>query len=221
MLLAIDTSTRSMGIALYDGAQVLGLSAWNTANHHTVELAPAVDDLLKRCDVEAKKLTALGVAIGPGSFTGLRIGLGFAKGIALAHHLPIVGIPTLDIVAASQPVQPIPLIAALRAGRGRLAIDWYQAEDETWKSVAKPELLTAQDLAGKLDGECLICGEFNGAERQFLAEIPGVHLPSPAKSMRNPGLLAELAWNRVQSGKLDDPASLVPTYLHVGDPIPA
>ncbi|HEY6072178.1 MAG TPA: tRNA (adenosine(37)-N6)-threonylcarbamoyltransferase complex dimerization subunit type 1 TsaB, partial [Anaerolineales bacterium] len=126
MLLAIDTSTSQMGLALYDGAQVLAESIWTSPQHHTVELAPAVAALLKQTEQKVGALTALGVAIGPGSFTALRVGLSFAKGLALARRLPVMGIPTLDVVAAAQPLADMLLAAVLQAGRGRLAVGWYE-----------------------------------------------------------------------------------------------
>ena len=86
---------------------------WASHDYHTIELAPAIADTLTRAGLEIQDLKLLAVATGPGSFTGLRIGLAVAKGIALACHLPIIGIPTLDIVAESQPVSlGIPLAAS-------------------------------------------------------------------------------------------------------------
>ena len=102
MLLAVDTSTRAMGVALYDGARVLSEMTWISKNHHTIELAPTVEQALGHIGGGSDDLKALGVAIGPGSFTGLRIGLALAKGLALSHRLPIVGIPTLDVVAGAR-----------------------------------------------------------------------------------------------------------------------
>ena len=122
MLLAVDTSTQWIGLALYGGAQVLNETVWRTQSHHTVELAPSLDTLFRRTGVRPEGLQALGVALGPGSFTSLRIGLAVVKGLALALHIPVVGIPTLDVLAAAQPVQELPLAAILQAGRGRLAV---------------------------------------------------------------------------------------------------
>ena len=119
MLLAVDTSTRTVGLALYDGAQVMYELAWTSNDFHTVELAPAVTSMLERCDQEVSALQAIAVAIGPGSFTGLRIGLALAKGLALVRHIPLIGIPSLDVLAAAQPTIAIPMAAVLRAGRGR------------------------------------------------------------------------------------------------------
>ena len=104
MLLALDTSTQWIGMALYDGVQVLGEEIWQTHNHHTVEIAPAIQRLMSRCSVLPSALEGIGVALGPGSFTSLRIGLAVAKGMALALRLPVAGIPSLDVLAAGQPL---------------------------------------------------------------------------------------------------------------------
>jgi len=79
MLLALDTSTRMVGLALYNGVQVLSETVWLSRDFHTVELAPAIASMLTRSEIKTTDLSALAVAIGPGSFTGLRIGLAFAK----------------------------------------------------------------------------------------------------------------------------------------------
>jgi len=101
MLLAIDTSTRQAGIALYDDDKgLLAEYNWHSANRHTEELLPATAQMLERAGVTARDLTAVGVAIGPGSFTGLRVGLAAAKGLALAQDLKLVGVSTLDFTAS-------------------------------------------------------------------------------------------------------------------------
>src|SRR5512134_2940864 len=102
MLLAVDTSTAQVGLAIYDGSQVIGEYAWRTSQRHTVELAPAVAELLARCGVSVDTVQVLAVALGPGSFTSLRVGLSLVKGLAISRKLPVIGIPTLDILAAAQ-----------------------------------------------------------------------------------------------------------------------
>lgn len=96
MLLALDTATRQAGLALYDGEVVRAESLWSGGMHHTEWMAPAIEQALQRINGSAADLTALGVTIGPGSFTGLRVGLSLAKGIAAARGLPLIGISTLD-----------------------------------------------------------------------------------------------------------------------------
>ncbi|MFQ5615877.1 MAG: tRNA (adenosine(37)-N6)-threonylcarbamoyltransferase complex dimerization subunit type 1 TsaB [Anaerolineales bacterium] len=137
MLLALDTSTRRVGVALYDGIQVIHEMVWASNFYHTVELAPAVALTLQHARVGIDAVQALAVALGPGSFTSLRTGLALAKGIALARCLPIVGVPSLDFLAASQPVNDLPMAAVLEAGRKRLAVGWYEAADGRWQPTGK------------------------------------------------------------------------------------
>ena len=151
MLLAVDTSTQWSGLALYDGAQVLGEMGWRTHNHHTVELAPAVERLFKQCGAAFSELDCLGVALGPGSFTSLRIGLALVKGMALTLRIPVVGIPTLDVLAAAQPAQDLPLAAVLQAGRGRLALVWYKAVKGRWQAQGEPQVTNAEELVESIE----------------------------------------------------------------------
>lgn len=140
--------------------------------------------------------------------------MALAKGISLARHLPLIGVPTLDVLASAQPVMDLPLIAALRAGRGRLAAGRYRSASGSWEAAGEAELLTAQALSAGISQPTLVCGEFTAEERQLLArKRVNVILASPAQSVRRPSYLAELAWTRWQSGDSDDPATLAPFYL--------
>jgi len=236
MLLAIDTSTAQIGLALYDGATVPGELVWQSRAHHTEQLAPALAGLLERTGLTMDSVKALGVAIGPGSFTSLRVGLAFAKGLALARHLPLIGIPTLDIVAASVPLsdpylsgmlstgpgQPRNLAAVLQAGRGRLAVGWYKPAGSGWQAYGPATTMTAEELEKKIRKPVIVSGELTAEDRQCLArKYKNVILASPAQCVRRPGILAEIAWNRWQAGKTDAAASLAPIYLHVAGGLPA
>jgi len=220
MLLAVDTSTRMVGLALYDGVQIRSESVWQSHDYHTVELAPAVADLLARSNAKVTDLKALAVALGPGSFTGLRIGLALAKGLALAQHLPLIGIPSFDILAAAQPVSGEQLVTVLRAGRGRLAVCWYQPVNGAWQVNGRAEVLTAQELSERIQEPTLVCGELFEEEQRLLArKRKNVILAPAAQSLRRPAWLAELGWKRWLTGKVDDPSTLSPIYLHYNEPI--
>jgi tRNA threonylcarbamoyladenosine biosynthesis protein TsaB len=215
VLLAIDTSTRTTGVALYNGVSVLAETIWADGDTHTVELAPAVAEILSRAGITIRDIEALGIAAGPGSFTGLRIGMALAKGIALVRRVPLIAVPTLDILAAAQHVIPGKLLAAtLRVGRGRLAVGWYEIEDGAWKPNGESGILTAEALASKIARPTLVCGEFEEGERRLLArKRVNVLLASPAQSLRRPSYLAELAWTCWQEGQVADPATLAPFYM--------
>lgn len=221
MLLAIDTSTRSVGLALYDGIRVVSEHSWWSQEYHTVELAPAIDRLLGQSKASIHDLTVIAVATGPGSFTGLRIGLALAKGIALAGHIDLVGIPTLDILAASQPVSDLRLAAILQAGRGRLGVGWYRQYLGHWVQDGKSEILDGQQLSERITEPTWICGELSESERHLLLrKRKNAKVASPANCTRRPSFLAELGWQKWREGYADDPATLVPTYLHFDQSIP-
>ncbi len=221
MLLALDTSTAWLGLALYDGQQVLAEWAWRGDRHHTSALAPTVADLLARCGVGWPSVQAVAVAVGPGSFTSLRVGLAFAKGVHLARGLPLIGVPTLDATAAAMPPAAEELLAVLQAGRGRLALVRYRHGEQGWQAVGGPEAWRLEDLLAGLDKPVLLCGELTAEERQQAQQHPLVRLPTAAACLRRPARLAELAWQRWQAGDTDDPATLAPIYLHVAGAPPA
>lgn len=220
MLLAVDTSTRALGVALFNGTRVLSEMSWISNNHHTIELAPSVEQVFRQVGVQAGMLKAVAVAIGPGSFTGLRIGLALAKGLALSHRLPLIGIPTLDILVAALPVPPgSSLVAVLEAGRRRLAVGWYHARHGEWQRENDLQNLAIEEFIGLINEPIVVCGELNGEVRERLKHTKGI-VPSPAQCVRRPAVLAELAWSRMKAGDFDHPAILKPIYLHHGEPIP-
>lgn len=221
MLLAIDTSTRISGVAVHDGIRVLGEVVWLSRDHHTVELTPIICEVLARAKLKVSDLGAVAVTIGPGSFTGLRIGLAVAKGLALSAHLPLLGVPTLDVIASAQALRDMPLIAVLQAGRGRLAVQKYHVHSGAWRPAGNIELLDIHSLAQRIQSPTLVCGELEEEERHLLArKRKNVLLATPAQSLRRPSFLAELAWRRWKTGKVDDPTLLSPIYIHTGETVP-
>lgn len=220
MLLAVDTSTTQVGLALYDGAQVIAECAWRSSRRHTVELAPAIADLLTRCGLAMDDVHALGVALGPGSFTSLRVGLALVKGLALSKRIPLIGIPTLDILAHAQPASKHPLICAIQAGRGRFAIGVYKSSRKGWQAQSQAKVVSLEALMDEVKSPSILCGEFSAEERQKI-NVENIQLASPAQSVRRPAVLAELAWARWQAGDVDDEASLAPIYLHTDGSPPA
>jgi tRNA threonylcarbamoyladenosine biosynthesis protein TsaB len=223
MLLAIDCASRKIGIALYDGVEVLHEAVWYSLSRHTVELSPAIASALERRGNTIEDIQVVAVSIGPGSYTGLRIGAAVAKGIALAQYIPLVAVPTFDILAAAQPVvQDHQLAVVLEAGRGRLAVGWFKLEDETWQPTGKSDLVTLEEFNKKIRKPTLICGELSEELRKKLGrKRKNATLASPAESLRRPSFLAELAWERWQAGEVDDPAEVAPFYLQTGENIPA
>jgi len=220
MLIAIDTSTAQVGLALYDETRILGEMTWITNQHHTTELAPALSGLLARCNATMDMVAALGVAIGPGSFTSLRVGLSLVKGLAFAQHVPVIGIPTLEIVAAAHPSSKYPLVSLLQAGRKRIAFSLYKYKGKKWQVDGDVRSGTMDELADEIESPTIFAGELTTDDRAKLLKLKNIMLASPNYCVRRPSVLAELAWARWKNNDVDDVASLAPIYLHVaGTPI--
>jgi len=215
MLLAIDTATRYASLALYDGERVISEETWRTANYHTVELMPAIVRMLERQNVSVEALQSVGVSLGPGTFTGLRIGMGVAKGLVLARDIPLLGVPTLETVAYPHFGQRRPICAVVEAGRGRLCMLIYRRRRGRWRPMDEPRLTTPEELCGMVEATTLFCGEVDAALSALLRERleDKAIVVSPATSLRRAGYLAELAWARFQEGEADDPDMLSPIYL--------
>jgi tRNA threonylcarbamoyladenosine biosynthesis protein TsaB len=217
MLLAIDTATRYASIALYDTSGIIAERSWRSENNHSVETTPALAEMLAAQKVAPESLLGVAVAKGPGSFTGLRIGMSIAKGLCLALQVPIVAIPTLDIVAYAAGDPGGPVMAVLEVGRGRICVASYRFEEGLPRQQGETALVRASEWVLPAPEPMLVTGEISPALAEHLLQQPdaeNIALSSMASSLRRAGYLAELAWERLQKQNVDDLDSLSPIYTH-------
>ncbi|MEO0595618.1 MAG: tRNA (adenosine(37)-N6)-threonylcarbamoyltransferase complex dimerization subunit type 1 TsaB [Chloroflexota bacterium] len=223
MLLAIDTATKMLGLALHAGDTLIAEKMWRTGNKHNMILAPTIEHMLTICDVDKSDLTMIAVANGPGSYAGLRIGVALAKGMAAVKNLPLIGVSTLDIIAAGQTFTNTrhQLICVVQAGRKRIIAGVYQVKKGRWEAVETPEITTWADLLASLEGSYYVAGEVDPAGREAIAmtednEELSVSLVEAARRARRTGFLAQEAWRRYHAGEPSDflPAKLTPVYLN-------
>src|SRR5262245_25257207 len=128
-VLAVETSTMIGSVALVDGGRIVGESMLDVALTHSERLMAMVDRLLGDCGWKADRLEGLAVSIGPGSFTGLRVGLATVKGLALALDLPVVAVPTLDALASNIPFADAPVCPILDARKAEVYLSLYCTRD--------------------------------------------------------------------------------------------
>ncbi len=213
MLLAIDTSTRNAGVALAREGQVVSARSWRSAVNHTAELMPAVAHVLEGAGLSVNDLDGIAVALGPGGFSALRVGMSVAKGLALASGRPLVGIGTLDAEAQPFLQSGLPVCALLDAGRSEVSSGYFGADGLRLREdriCAPPELL--EEVAGPL----LFCGEGTAAHGEIIRERMGdqalVVGHSPAARL---WALAALGHGRLEAGETDNVATLQPYYLRM------
>ncbi|MBI4197498.1 MAG: tRNA (adenosine(37)-N6)-threonylcarbamoyltransferase complex dimerization subunit type 1 TsaB [Chloroflexi bacterium] len=216
MLLAIDTSTRYAGVALVsDEGQTLQLLCWRSQQNHTVELMPSVELALARQRVTLKGLSGIAVAIGPGSFSALRVGLSVAKGLAWTAGLPLASATTLEVEAYPYRWTGMPVCAVLDAGRGEVSWALYELGGGGLRLVQPEGITEPSQLGALIPDDALVCGE--GLER-FSRELqsglgPACRLALPYHPGQRLAALAHLGWLRLRAGQRVDPAALQPLYL--------
>jgi tRNA threonylcarbamoyladenosine biosynthesis protein TsaB len=213
-ILSIDTSSGQGGVALYDGRR-LSTRSWPADRSHTTTLLSEIHQLLDRAEISVRELAAVAIATGPGTFTGLRVGFGVAKGFHLAASVPLIGVPTLEATALAFVSCMSPIVAVVGAGRGRLVWARFEASTEGLTQSRAPQNGTVSELIDELNGSgpVLITGEFDEDQAGLFDRIVGVSMPPAALRIRHPGALAELAWRRWQAGQLDDARTIEPVYL--------
>ena len=222
MLLAIDTATQFLSLALHDQHTLIAEQSWQAGNRHNTLLAISIQTILNQCEVKPDALTAVAVSIGPGSYTGLRVGVALAKGIAQMGHLPLVGISSLDTLAASQPFHNTKhtLLAVVQAGRGRIIAAPYRVKKGRWMADEDPTLTTWDKLLTDLpDGSYYVSGEVDEEGRARIAEhtrdTAPLTLVSAAHRTRRAGFLAQEALRLLDSHPHTDfeAAKVQPIYL--------
>jgi tRNA threonylcarbamoyladenosine biosynthesis protein TsaB len=208
LLLALDTSTGTAGVALFDGQRVVSETTWLAGREHSTRLLVEVDVALERVGRTARDLTGLVVARGPGSFTGVRVALSVAKGMAAGLAVPLWGVSSLDALALAAGGD-LPVRAVLEAGRGRYASALYA----NGVAVEPPRLATLDELARLLRDRTLVIGEIGPEARRRLEAETSAEVAAPAACLRRAGFLAELGWRMAARGEPGDPGLVDALYL--------
>ncbi len=215
MLLAIDTSTDIASLALMRDETVLAELTWRSGQNHSTQLLPNLKHLFNLTGTDAKSLTAVIVAQGPGSFNGLRVGVSTAKGLAFSLGISLVGVNSLEVSAYQYAETGLPICAIFNAGRNEIATATCQKRDGKWQQLVAEHITTVEELCSQTIIRTLFCGEFVPATAlQIVAVLQEkAVVPPTATDFRRASFLAELGRQRLVSGKIDSPATLQPIYL--------
>ena len=213
-LLALETATLAGGAALLEDGRLVGESRLDIALTHSERLMAVVDRLLRDCAWETASLGALAVSVGPGSFTGLRVGAATAKGLALALEIPVAPVPTLDALAATLPFAEAPVCPLLDARKGEVYCSLYRwtgsAMERQWDYLALPP----EEAAARLSAPVIVLGDGVAACRPYLARLgTGVREADPVHSLPSPAVVGALGHAILAAGGGIPAERLAPLYL--------
>jgi tRNA threonylcarbamoyladenosine biosynthesis protein TsaB len=207
-VLAVETSTLSGGAALLDGERIVGEYVLDVRVTHSERLMAAIDQLLSDAAWSARDLEGLAAAIGPGSFTGLRVGLSTVKGLALALSIPVAAVPTLDAMAAMLPFAALPVCPVLDARKREVYASLYRWDGlgmrREWEYLA----VAPDELSRRLDEPVIVVGD--GADA---ISSPYARRVVPPRRGPAPAVVGALGHARLAMGDTVPIAELAPIYL--------
>jgi len=209
-VLALETSTLAGGVALVDGERLVAEYVLDISLTHSERLMGAVDRALGDARWAPHDLEGLAVSIGPGSFTGLRIGVSTVKGLAVALGIPIAAVPTLDAMAAAVPWAPWPVCPVLRARRDEVYASLYRHDSDGLRREWEYLALSPEELARRFTEPTLLIGD--GAD--FVRSTQARRLPPPRR-VPSPACVAMLGRERLRLGDTVAAAEIVPFYLRL------
>ena len=210
-ILAIDTATLVSSVAIATPDTLVAELTIQNRKTHSERLMPHIASLLNMAEIAQTGLKAVAVSIGPGSFTGLRIGLATAKALAYALNIPLIGVPTLAALAFSCPVPGVVLAPMLDAQRGNVYLGLYEWLDDAVFEIQPPRVVAfseAQAELAKMEKSALLLGE---AAVMHKADI--FHPVPPHIIMPRAGSVAVMAQGMYAKGIRHNVASLEPLYI--------
>lgn len=214
-LLAVDTSTLSCGVAVADGEGLLSESLFTSRQTHSRHLLGMVEETLSRSGLALSDLDGFAVTRGPGSFTGLRIGMSVVKGLAEVAGKPVAGISTLAALARGAVLAGKPTLAMLDARKGEVYAALYAPDGA---ELFSPEAVSPEGLLERIHGEVLCIGTGAVAYAEAIKETLGERAVfAPEYNTIRPSVVASLAFEAFQQGGGAEAGALTPLYLRKSD----
>ncbi len=215
-ILAIETSTMLGGAAVMGETEgLIAEMRLNVKSTHSERLMTEVDHVLRQAGMTISEIDVFGVAIGPGSFTGLRIALSTVKGFSYATGRPIVSVPSLEALAWNFPFSAYPVCTMLDARKKEVYAAVFRWRDGGFERVMAEASVNPYDLLKSLDGPIIFAGEGARLYRDAINKIAGNNalFPHPHSMAPSPSNVAFLGLKKAMRGEFSEPVGLVPLYL--------
>ncbi|MGG4011394.1 tRNA (adenosine(37)-N6)-threonylcarbamoyltransferase complex dimerization subunit type 1 TsaB [Bacillus smithii] len=217
-VLAIDTSNYPLGVGLADENKVIGEYISNTKKNHSIRAMPAIEYLLKDCETSPQELDKIVVAKGPGSYTGIRIGVTIAKTLAWSLQIPISGVSSLAAIAAGAHYYPHFICPIFDARRGRVYTGLYRYINGQLTTESEDQIVLLSDWCEELKRKkepVLFMGNDLSLHRSSIKEMLGDQADFAPDTLHNPrpGELAKMGMNMPE----EDLHSFVPNYIRLAE----
>ena len=215
LILALETSAKAASVALHDGRQLLAECYQNTGMTHSQTLMVMAEDLLKQCGRTPGEVTHVAVAAGPGSFTGIRIGVAAAKGFGWGAELPVYGVSTLEAMAKNLGIYEGVVCAVMDARRSQVYNALFRAEKGSLSRICEDRAISLQELGEQLQGmqdPMYLVGDGSVLTANTL---PGLILPAEHRRHQRAAGVALVAAEKIAAGEVADAAALEPNYLRL------
>lgn len=218
-VLGIDTATRHASIGIWEDGEILAERTETKVASHAALVLPLLETVLAEAEVEVADLDAIAVSGGPGSFTGLRISLSVAKGLALATGALVVGVSTLEALARTVADRSGTIWTLLDARKGEVYAASFEASVRGLARLSADVVTTPEALVAELDASCTVVGD---VEARYGAQLrahvgSGLRFLSFDEFGPRGGVVATLGAVAVQEGRAVDPAVLEPMYIRPSD----
>lgn len=219
-ILALDTATRSCSIAIIDDESILAEAMYAGGQTHTIHLIEMVQKALDQAGLRLSEIDGFAVGRGPGSFTGLRIGISTVKALAIATAKPVVGVSDLDALAMQAVVTGHMMICVLMdARKGEVYFSHYCHENENLEQLIPARVSSLDDVLAAIHTACVFIGEGARVYRKKISEKLGekASFALPGQNMIRAATIGRLGAARFKQGKTDDVIMLIPEYLRKSD----
>ncbi len=218
-LLAVDTATDICGVAIIADGRIHVELSLNLGGTHTKHILTAIDAALSLGGVTLNGIDAFAVTRGPGSFTGLRIGVSTMKGLAVATAKPIIGVSSLEVLAHQAGEESVLVCPMMDARRNEIYWSIFRRKGDTLCPLSEEQVGPIDKLAGQIDEACMFIGNAAPLYANQLSRLirHPIQWPPEIDNAIRPGVLAQLAWQRFGQGQVDDVETFVPVYIRKSD----
>lgn len=215
-ILALDTSTAYLAVALCEDDRILAETTLNCDRRHTECLLQTVTQTLESAGIALIQIDALAVSIGPGSFTGLRVGVAACKGLALGANLPLIGVSSLESLARCTAISEGLVCPVLDAKMSEVFAAVFEVSSTQITRRGEERVCTIESFTRTIDGDACFLGD--GAilyHDQIKNSIPGATILGPQFAVPRASAVAAVARDRMRAGCSSDPANVTPLYLRM------